>query len=212
MTKKKQQRQFAFVAVSIFGMIFLAVTFLRYVPPVLFRTFIKSLTPPQPPPDKLFSGYVLSPIPTSVTNIKADQPSKFFGSIYTFRFYIRRDDLALLLDSRPFIEIWNVKYKNGILGWDWSNTDPTELNIPTHGYSLSLYGNNRDSPCEPKWFKPELWDNPEAYAYYKVGYLVNTQVFEHNDRDLDGRETIQILLYNEKEGEAYFIVSIHENK
>jgi hypothetical protein len=201
MTKKKQ-RQFAFMAVSICGMIFLGVTFLRYVPSLLFRNFIQTLTPPQPPPGELFRGYVLSPIPTSVTNIKADQPKNIGGYRYTFRFNINRGDLAPLTDSRPFVRIWNVKYKNGYLSWRWDNPDGK------YGISIPCYDHTR----EPSWFKPGLWDNPEAYAFYKVGNLINIQAFERDGRNLGGRVTTQLLLYNDKEGEAYFIISSHENK
>ncbi|UCE46372.1 MAG: hypothetical protein JSW47_12210 [Phycisphaerales bacterium] len=163
------------------------------------------------PPEETFRQYVLDPIPTSVTNIKADQ-RKIFCYEYTFRFNINRDDLALLIDSRPFVGVWNVKYKKGVLEWGWGRTGPIELNIAKYGYSLPLYGNNWDSPREPKWFKPGRWKNPEAYTFYKVGDLVNIQAFEYDGRSLGGRVTIEVLLYNEKEGEAYFIVSSHENK
>jgi hypothetical protein len=197
----KKLRRFSVLAVFIFGMIFLGVTFLRYVPPVLFRTFIKSLTPPQPPPDELFKGYVLSPIPKSVTNIKADQPKNFGGYRYTFRFNINRGDLALLTDSRPFVRIWNVKYYNGYLSWCWDNPDGK------YGISTPCYDHTR----EPIWFKPGLWDNPEAYAFYKVDHLINIQASKHDGWSLGGRVTIEVLLYNEKESEAYFIVSRYEN-
>jgi len=198
---KKKLRRFTVVAVFIFGMIFLGVAFLRYVPPLLFRTFIKSLTPPQPPPDELFRGYVLSPIPKSVTNIKADQPKNFGGYRYTFRFNINRGDLALLTDSIPFVRIWNVQYYNGYLSWSWDNTEDK------YGISIPCYDHTR----EPIWFKPGLWDNPEAYAFYKIGHLINIQALEHEDRGLDGRVTTEVLLYNEKESEAYFIVTRYEN-
>jgi hypothetical protein len=162
-----------------------------------------------------FKKYVLDPIPSSVKNIKADQPGKTFGYIYTFRFNISREDLSLLINSQPFIRIWNVKYKNGMLemlGWDWDYTDPIEIEMPKYGLSLPLYGDVWNLPREPAWFKPGIWDNPETYSFYKVGDLINTQIFECKDQDLDGRETIQVLLYNEKEGEAYFIVSGRENR
>ena len=199
MTKKL--RRFAIVAVFILGMIFLGVTFLRSGPPLLFRTFIKSLTPPKPTPDELFRGYVLSPIPKSVTNIKADQPKNFGGYRYTFRFNINRGDLALLTDSIPFVRIWNVQYYNGYLSWSWDNTDDK------YGISIPCYDHTR----EPGWFKPGLWDNPEAYAFYKVGHLINIQASKHDDWSLDGRVTTEVLLYNEKESEAYFIVTRYEN-
>ena len=211
MTKMKR-RHLAVAVVFIFGMIFFTVTFLKYIPPTLFRSLIKTLSAPQAPPEEIFRGYVLSPIPNSVTNIKADQPCKIFGSIYTFRFNISRGDLALLIDSRPFIGVWNVKYKNGMLEWGWGDTDPIELKMPKYGISLPLYGSNLDLPREPAWFKPGMWKNPEAYGFYKIGDLINTQIFEQDGHHSDGRETIQVLLYNEKESEAYFIVSSRENK
>ena len=201
MTKMKR-RHFAVVVVFIFGMIFLGVTFIRYVPPLLFRTLIKTLKGPQASPEEMFRGYVMSPIPKSVTNIKADQPKNFGGYRYTFRFNINRGDLALLTDSKPFVRIWNVKYKNGYLSWRWDNPDGK------YGISIPCYDHTR----QPSWFKPGLWDNPEAYVFHKVGNLVNIQVFERDGYHSGGRVTTQVLLYNEKEGEAYFIVSSHENR
>ena len=161
-----------------------------------------------------FWQYVFGPIPKSVTNIRAHQPGIFYGSTYTLRFNINREDLALIVNSRPFIKVWNVKYENGTLSWGWDRVDtgplviPEELAIPKYGCSMSLY----DSGREPVWFRPELWDNPEAYGLYKIGDLVNTEVFERDkekSREPKGRTTIQVLLYNEKEGEAYFIASSH---
>ena len=215
MTKMKRRR-FAVVVVFIFVMIFFGFALFRYVPPLLFKMVIKSLKAPQAPPEELFRQYVLSPIPKSVTNIKADQPRNFRGYICTFRFNISRDDLTLLIDSRPFVEVWHVKYKDGNFEWGLGNAGFIDLKIAKYAHSMPLYGNNWDSPREPKWFKPGRWKNPEAYAFYKVGDLVNIQVFEHDvERDggiSGGRVTIKVLLYNEKEGEAYFIVSSRENK
>jgi len=171
---------------------------------------------PQTPPSEVFRRYVLDPIPESVTNIRADRPSIIFGYTYTFRFNINRDDLALLTNSRPFIRVWNVKYEDGSLNWGWGRVEVeglvipegSPLDIPKYGLSMSLYSRAR----KPKWFRPELWDNPEAYGLYKIGDLVNTEVVEHdkeNSRESKGGTNIQVLLYNEKEGEAYFIVSSH---
>lgn len=155
-----------------------------------------------------FRRYVLEPIPKSVTNIKADQPSKIFGYTYTFRFNINRDDLALLINSRPFIRVWNVKYKNGCISWGWDRSGP--MGIAKHGDSMPLYGDVWDLPREPAWFKPGLWDNPEAYGFHKVGTLVNIQALERDRQKSRGRVTIQVLLYNEKQGEAYFVASSWE--
>ena len=199
MTRMKR-RQYIAVVVFLFGMIFWGVTFVRYVPPILFRTLIKTLKGPQASPEEMFRGYVMNPIPQSVTNIKADQPKDFGGYRYTFRFNIDRGDLSLLTDSRPFVRIWNVKYKNGYLSWRWDNPDGK------YGISIPCYDHTR----EPSWFKPGLWDNPETYAFYKVGRLINIQAIERDKWNLGGRVSTQVLLYNEKEGEAYFIISSWE--
>lgn len=165
-----------------------------------------------------FRRYVLDPIPKSVTNIKADQPSKIFGYTYTFRFNINRDDLGLLVNSRPFIKVWNVKYEDGMLSWGWGRVEVeglvipegNPLDIPKYGISMPLYGDVLDLPREPAWFKPGLWDNPEAYGFHKVGNLVNIQALERDRQKSRGRVTTQVLLYNEKQGEAYFVVSSWE--
>jgi hypothetical protein len=196
-----KRRQYVAIVIFIFGMIFLSVTFIRYVPPTLFRTLIKTLKTPPAPPEKIFTGYVLNPIPESVTNIMADQPKNFGGYRYTFRFNINRGDLALLTDSRPFVRIWDVEYVNGSIYWAWDQPDGR------HGSAIICY----DHTKEPGWFKPGLWDNPEAYAFYKVGHLINIQAIKRDDRNLVGRVTTQVLLYNEKEREAYFIISSWEN-
>lgn len=203
MTRKK--RRHLTVVVFIFGMIFFVVTFLRYVPPTLFRTVAKTLRAPPAPPEKIFTGYVLNPIPESVTNIKADKPSNFGGYKYTFRFNISREDLSLLINSQPFIRVWNVKYEHGNLSWRWDRDEPS--GIVRYGSSMNCY----DSKGEPRWFRPDMWDDPEAYAFDKVGNLINTQIFEQDGHHSDGRVTTQVLLYNEKEGEAYFIVSSWNN-
>ena len=160
----------------------------------------------------IFKQYVLDPIPASVTNIRAHQPIIFYARTYTLRFNINRDDLGLLVNSRPFIKVWDVKYKDGSLSWGWGRVEagplviPEAMAIPKYGHGISLYDPGR----EPVWFRPDLWDNPEAYGLYKIGDLVNTEAYERyseKSSKLRGRKTIQVLLYNEKEGEAYFIAS-----
>lgn len=173
---------------------------------------------PKTPPSEVFRQYVLSPIPKSVTNIRADQPENFGGYKYTFRFNINRDDLGLLVNSRPFIKVRNVKYEDGMLNWGWGRVETdslvipegSPLDIPKYGISMSLYGDVWDLPREPAWFKPGLWDNPEAYGFHKIGDLVNTEAYERDREKSRGRVTTQVLLYNEKQGEAYFVVSSWE--
>ena len=147
-----------------------------------------------------FRKYVLNPIPKSVTNIKADQPKWIRGYRYTFRFGINRDDLALIINSGPFVKVWKVKYKDGNLSWQW-NCDGFLGIGPTS--EMSCY----DHTHEPSWFKLGLWDNPETYAFWKEGDLVNVERFE---KDSSGPTEIKVLLYNEKEAEAYFIVTYWE--
>ena len=147
-----------------------------------------------------FKKYVMSPIPTSVTDIRADQPKDFGGYRYTFRFSIKRDDVALLTNSGPFVRVWNIKYKNGRLSWQW-NCDGILGTGPISG--MPCYDHTR----EPGWFKPGLWNNPEVYAFWKEGDLVNVEIFEKDSR---GPTEIRILLYNEEEAEAYFVVTFWE--
>jgi len=144
--------------------------------------------PPMPPPSEVFRQHILDPIPESVTNIRADRPKDVLSSYrYTLRFNINRADLALLIDSLSLVRVWNVEYRDGDLFWAWD----TWRGLSTNGVTIIVY-DSRSWRRKPKWFRPELWDNPEAYAFKeKIG----------------DRMYIQVLLYNEKEGEAYFIVS-----
>jgi hypothetical protein len=151
--------------------------------------------PPMPPPAEIFRQHILDPIPESVTNIKADRPSEIWGYRYTLRFNINRADVDELIYSNSLVRVWNVKHRDGRLSWDWE----TWHGLPTEGghyymkgeFTMIVY-DSRSLRRKPKWFRPELWENPEAYAFKeKIG----------------GRMYTQVLLYNEKEGEAYFIVS-----
>lgn len=150
-----------------------------------------------------FRRYVLNPIPESVTNIRADQPRYVLGYRYTFRFNINRNDLGLLIDSQPFAKVWNVEYANGNLSWYFGRDCPLGIDIYTHGRWLPCYDYTR----APSWFRPDLWENPEAYAVWKEGNLVN---IETSGRDSGGPLDIRVLLYNEDEGEAYLIVDWSE--
>ncbi len=162
---------------------------------------LKPLKTPQTPPSEVFRQYVLDPIPESVTNIRADQPRNFRGYRYTFRFNINRDDLGLLINSRPFVRVWNVKYRDGSLDWAWDRDGP--FGTGRYNSGMSCYDYTR----EPSWFRPGLWDNPEAYAFWKKGDLVNTERFAKKS---SGPTEIRVLLYNENEGEAYFVVTSWE--
>jgi hypothetical protein len=170
---------------------------------ILMKTVMTARARAKIEPAKVFAGYVLHPIPESVTNIKADQPRYVLGYRYTFRFNINRNDLGLLIDSQPFAKVWNVEYANGNLSWYFGRDCPLGIDIYTHGRWLPCYDYTR----APSWFRPDLWENPEAYAVWKEGNLVN---IETSGRDSGGPVEIRVLLYNEDEGEAYFIVDWSE--
>lgn len=155
---------------------------------------------------RAFRGYVYGSIPESVTNIRADKPKKIQGYRYTFRFNINREDLGILINSRPFMRVWNVKYEkygDGTLSWNWDCGDGN-YGIPKYESTMICYKYTR----EPGWFRPGLWDNPEAYAFSKEGDLVNIKTFGKHS---SGPVEIRVLLYNENEAEAYYVVEFFEN-
>jgi hypothetical protein len=138
------------------------------------------------PTPELFRRYVLDPIPTSVMNIKSDRDLPVYRYAYTFSFKINESGLALLVKSRPFQKISNVKYdsKTGLY-WQWDSQ---------RSHTMSVYGPGQARPWwwqrKPHWFMPDRWDNPRAYAF----------------EDKSKNWSIQVLLYNDKLGKAYFIV------
>lgn len=167
---------------------------------ILLKTVMTARARAKIEPARVFAHYVLDPIPESVTNIKADQPMKFGGFRYTLRFNISREDLDLIVDSFPFQRVWNIEYGNGYLDWGWE----TLGDFSTNGEAIIVY--HPDGPREPAWFKPDLWDDPEAYAFVKIGDSVNMETFKYEKKASD-HEDIRVLLYNEKESQAYFVVT-----
>jgi len=193
----KKRRHLPALIIFFVGLVFFTVVFFKHVPLLLLNSLI-----PSPPPERLFRGYVLSPIPESVQNIRADQPKNIFGYRYTFRFSINRGDLDLLINSKSLVRVWNVKYKDGYLSWHWDRDGP--LGTGRYGSSIPCYDHTR----EPRWFRLEQWKNPETYAFLKKGNLVNVETFH---RDSNGLTKIRVLLYNENEAEAYYVVTRYEN-
>lgn len=170
------------IATAVFwvGFLFFAATLIKFIPAVL-------PTMSQAEASEAFRRYVLDPIPESVTNIRADQPKKFLGYRYTFRFNINRANMAILIDSGSLKRVWNVKYKKGYLGWAWDTWNGWTMN----GADIIVY-NSGFCRREPLWFNPQHWDNPETYAF---------------DETVKGRMNTRVLLYNEKEGQAYYVVA-----
>ena len=170
----------------------------------LVKFFFTYKPPPMPQQAEIFTKHILDPIPKSVTNLKADRPYCLRGYKYTLRFNINRADLALITGSRPFQRVWNVTYGmfgKGNLNWHW---DPPGVTIGPSRQIIVYHpkGGRR----EPKWFTPNLWDDPEAYAFHKEGDRVNTQTTRYHKK-ANEQEITQVLLYNEKDQEAYFIIS-----
>jgi hypothetical protein len=129
---------------------------------------------------RLFQRCVVDPIPKSVTELRVDRPGGIFAYGYTFRFKINEGDVAAIVASRPFRIVQNVKYENwGGLHFEWSPRSWSELAIYPSGMR------------KPAWFTPDLWHDPDAYAY------------EERAKQL----TTWVLLYNQQIGEAYFLVT-----
>ena len=130
---------------------------------------------------RVFRRFVCKPIPKSVTDIKVDHPWELSGHRYVMHFKISKDDIALILDSRPFRQVMNVEYGRGFFSWDVD---------PSHGESLPLYRVS-EGQLGPDWFRPAEWANPKCY--------------EFRESNLDYREHIQVLIYNEDIGEAFVV-------
>ena len=92
-------------------------------------------------------------------------------------------------------------YGKGDLHWNWDPPDSAY----TRGISMIVY-HPKGGRREPKWFTPNLLDDPEAYAFRKVGDHENTETIKYYKKANEQVDT-QVLLYNEKDQEAYFIIS-----
>jgi hypothetical protein len=140
-------------------------------------------------PSVLFQKVVLNPIPVSVRNIRVSRSVSilFKNHTYVLRFNVSKADLALILGSREFKEISYVKYNNGTLDYGdrWSNARGSFSK--TRGLDLR---ETWWSKCPPRWFRLGDWKSFKAYMLEKeeIGYY-----------------GVHLLLYNEEQGESYFI-------
>lgn len=132
-----------------------------------------------PSPEELFRRYAADPIPESVAEMRVDQAKEAFGPGYVFRFKISRAALTQIVDSRSLRRVHNVWYRNGDLNWEWD---------ANHEFGMAVYPPRWKR--EPAWFKPQFWDDPEAYAF--------------REEKRTGSTTL-VLLYNEGLGEGYFL-------
>jgi hypothetical protein len=147
----------------------------------------------KPKPSELFLRYVLDPIPASVKNIKADQCGAFRGYEYVFRFDINRADLDLIIKSRPFREAQIINCQDGNLFWVWKGShDGDAYNGDAYDGGAFSTGLKRR---KLSWYTLESWEEPETYALVK----------EDKVKGVDTRD-IQVLFYNAKLGQAFFIV------
>ena len=158
---------------------------------LLFLSCISSCSK-SPSNTRIFSKCVLSPIPKSVKDIKLDQQQYFSGYIYVLRFNISKDDVVLIINSRPFIELEGVTYRLGSLYYE-------RIKDPEIDTQKKLYNNNSviNTPLywssePPEWFKPNDWNNPKIYRYRTKLGKANTY-------------STKVLIFNEQLGEAYFI-------
>ena len=150
----------------------------------------------EPWESRIFSKYVLDPIPKSVADIKVDELEyPGLGHCYVMRFRIEKGDLTLVLNSQMFQEFTSVVYEQGNLFWreiNYQERDP--LKNPLGGdtsSNLPLYTNQRQQQ-PPEWFRPNDWDIPKVYVVEeKYGKSRRYQT--------------KVLIYNEKLEEAYFI-------
>ena len=134
-------------------------------------------------PSRFFNKYVLNPIPKSVRNIELDAqgwPSwNIFSYIWVMHFKVSKTDVELILGSRRFKEMSDVRYADGLLSL---------MEAPSSGEYLLLYLSGRR---KPEWFRLEQWDNPKAYRFREMS--------------ISYQEHLQVLIYNEQLAEAYFI-------
>lgn len=136
---------------------------------------------------KVFRQYVADPIPSSVADIKVVQPKKRGGYGYVLRFGVNRADLRLILSSQPVpfkeSQITN-DLSTGSIYWRWKGPP---VSFDMQGFTFLARG------YEPSWYDLPSWENVETYALVQ------------DDKDWDNPDK-QILIYNPRLEQAYFIV------
>ena len=139
----------------------------------------------------LFRQYVLDPIPASVNHIKVTGPTYHAGYMYVFRFDTRREDLDLFLASRPLtkVQITNV-WSDGEIQWVLTDTNRP----PDRYYSFTPFYEGA-----PSWYNLQSW-----YNLRSSGSLESFAFMQEVD-DSRGLEGVQILVYNARLEQAFFI-------
>ena len=176
---KTRQKALLILWVLVFGVVMLVVVAARRRPPLEIR---------------VFERHVLKPIPPSVAGIRLHEATGSFGCTHILRFRISRGEAASIVASRPFEEF----------GWVWySNYNVSSGNLAANGRDPrqnTMFGVAVESvPVRehgklwlPDWFGINDWENPEVWRVH--------QKWGRAERD-----HIQLFVYNERIGEAYFI-------
>lgn len=137
----------------------------------------------------LFRELVVSPIPESMREIRADRcqiarlKARLHGShevAYVLRFKINREDVARIVAARGFTVCRSPKYSKGELSCD----------LPDHVWTdVKLYNVRRRAP---RWFDLGEWTECETYRTGVDMWPV-------------GKLDLSYLIYNEQRGSAYLI-------
>jgi hypothetical protein len=133
-----------------------------------------------PPPWMVFRKVVLSPIPASVRQIRADHKWWLNQYSYILRFAISPEDVALLVRSGPFEELAFVRYDRGYFDYGNTRLSSTSINV------YAVYNGER----EPEWLDLSKWTQCRVYV-----------------AEVEGPDmyNVRLLLYDEGRGEAYFV-------
>ena len=158
----------------------------------------------RPSASVLFRWYVVEPIPASVAHIEVDQPMTHGGYGYVFRFAVNQADFELILKSRPFRRAYSAMRRDGhvlTLRW-WKDLKDSTVTKSEGGevhtfpevdgvsaHNFPVYDRTRR---QPSWYNLATWHDPDTYAWIQT--------------DRDDLDDKQVLIYNSRLGQAYFIV------
>jgi hypothetical protein len=148
----------------------------------------------------LFEEFVLSPVPTSVSELRICRPKYYYGQ-YVMNFKIDTNDVQTILNSRPFIENnnWELDTSFGVLRWTYRYEikDPVDETLAEQGVKVDAVGLNRDmNGCyKPDWFRPDQWFGSRLYFCEISNSPTNpNNIIRH------------VLMYNENLCEAYYLI------
>jgi hypothetical protein len=148
----------------------------------------------------LFEEFVLSPVPTSVSELRICRPKYYYGQ-YIMNFKIDTNDVQTILNSRLFVENNNWEFDAGfsVLRWTcrYEMKDPVEESPIKQGIIVHTIGLNKDQNghYKPDWFRPNEWFGSRLYFCNISNSPTNpNNIIKH------------VLMYNEKLCEAYYLI------